>query len=122
MASDHPPEGVVPSEKAAPVGDEKDHHAPDEVSRLKATDRVIQGAKLATEKEQKMTLMQGIRLYPKAIAWSMLISTCIVMEGYDICLINNFCTCSWLPRPCGVPRWRPRLTEWLQQRRVSTVQ
>ena len=38
-----------------------------------------------------MTLWQGIKLYPKAIAWSMLISTCIVMEGYDVCLINNFC-------------------------------
>ncbi|EAQ82966.1 hypothetical protein CHGG_10784 [Chaetomium globosum CBS 148.51] len=89
MASEHPPEGVVPSEKAT-MDDEKDHHAQDQVSRLQATDRVIQGAKLATEKEQKMTLMQGIRLYPKAIAWSMLISTCIVMEGYDVCLINNF--------------------------------
>ena len=100
MASDHPPEGIVPSEKAA-MGDEKDHHAQDEVSRLKATDRVIQGAKLATEKEQKMTLMQGIRLYPKAIAWSMLISTCIVMEGYDICLINNFCRCHGFLDPVG---------------------
>ncbi|KAJ6447829.1 putative MFS maltose permease [Mycena sanguinolenta] len=47
-------------------------------------------AKLATEKEHRMSLMQGIRLYPKAIAWSMLISTCIVMEGYDVCLLSNF--------------------------------
>jgi SP family general alpha glucoside:H+ symporter-like MFS transporter len=91
MASDHTPEGVAPSGQAV-VGDEKEHHVQDQLSesQLNATDRVIQGAKLATEKEQKMTLMQGIRLYPKAIAWSMLISTCIVMEGYDICLINNF--------------------------------
>ncbi|OPB43514.1 MFS permease (maltose permease) [Trichoderma guizhouense] len=37
-----------------------------------------------------MTLLQGIKLYPKAIAWSMIISTCIVMEGYDISLVNNF--------------------------------
>ena len=33
-----------------------------------------------------MTLLQGIRLYPKAILWSVLISTCIAMEGYDVCL------------------------------------
>ena len=66
--------------------------------RIKATARVIQGAKTATEKEQEMTLLQGIRLYPKAIAWSVLISTCIVMEGYDVCLINNFCGCSSLAR------------------------
>jgi hypothetical protein len=27
-----------------------------------------------------MSLMQGIRLYPKAVLWSVLISTCIAME------------------------------------------
>ncbi|KAI1770642.1 putative MFS alpha-glucoside transporter [Hypoxylon cercidicola] len=51
---------------------------------------IIRNARLATEKEHKMTLWQGLRLYPKAIAWSILISTCIVMEGYDISLVNNF--------------------------------
>ncbi|KAK2827830.1 hypothetical protein FQN49_007300 [Arthroderma sp. PD_2] len=51
---------------------------------------VFQNAKAATDKEHKMTLLQGIRLYPKAVAWSILISTCIVMEGYDISLISNF--------------------------------
>ncbi|KAJ5505662.1 Major facilitator superfamily domain general substrate transporter [Penicillium expansum] len=47
-------------------------------------------AKSAAEAEHKMTLLQGIRTYPKAIAWSVLISTCIAMEGYDISLVNNF--------------------------------
>ncbi|KAI1136260.1 putative MFS alpha-glucoside transporter [Hypoxylon sp. FL0543] len=51
---------------------------------------IIRNAKLATEKEHKMTLWQGLKLYPKAIAWSVLISTCIAMEGYDISLVNNF--------------------------------
>ncbi|KAI1761943.1 sugar transporter [Hypoxylon sp. FL1150] len=51
---------------------------------------VIRNARLATEKEHSMTLWQGLRLYPKAIAWSILISTCIVMEGYDVSLVNNF--------------------------------
>ncbi|KAF7554193.1 hypothetical protein G7046_g6883 [Stylonectria norvegica] len=51
---------------------------------------VIDNARAATHKEQKMTLMQGVRLYPKAICWSILISTCIAMEGYDISLVNNF--------------------------------
>jgi len=64
---------------------------PDDAARLKAMDHVIHSAKMASQKEQMMTLMEGVRLYPKAILWSMLISTCIVMEGYDICLINNFC-------------------------------
>ncbi|KAI1389307.1 putative MFS alpha-glucoside transporter [Hypoxylon trugodes] len=51
---------------------------------------VIRNAKLATEKEHSMTLWQGLKLYPKAIAWSVLISTCIAMEGYDVSLVNNF--------------------------------
>ncbi|KAM0421990.1 hypothetical protein ACHAPD_000433 [Fusarium lateritium] len=51
---------------------------------------VIDHARSAANKEQNMTLMQGIKLYPKAVAWSILISTCIVMEGFDIVLVNNF--------------------------------
>lgn len=53
--------------------------------------RIINGARAAAEKERNMTLLQGLRLYPKAVAWSVLISTCIVMEGYDVSLVSNFC-------------------------------
>lgn len=56
----------------------------------KAMAEIIRNARLASEKEHSMTLMQGLKLYPKAIAWSVLISTCIIMEGYDIALVNNF--------------------------------
>jgi len=42
------------------------------------------------EKEHKMTLLEGVRLYPKAIAWAALIAMCCAMEGYDIALIGNF--------------------------------
>jgi MFS transporter, SP family, general alpha glucoside:H+ symporter len=102
MASHDAVEGVAPSEKPAFV-DEKDRDDQDHIARLKAKDRLLQGAKAATENEQNMTLMQGIRLYPKAIAWSILISTCIVMEGYDVCLINNFCKSSFSP-VSGAPK------------------
>jgi len=61
-----------------------------EDQHTRAADRVLADARLATAKEHRMTLWQGIKLYPKAIAWSILISTCIVMEGYDVCLLNNF--------------------------------
>ncbi len=69
----------------------KSRHFPvdDEMHSAETTEEITLNAKNATEKEHSMTLMQGIRLYPKAIAWSMLISTCIAMEGYDVCLINN---------------------------------
>ncbi|RYP70754.1 hypothetical protein DL771_005249 [Monosporascus sp. 5C6A] len=62
---------------------------------------VIRNAKLASEKEHKMTLVQGLKLYPKAIAWSVLISTCIIMEGYDIALVNNFYALAQFNRKYG---------------------
>lgn len=65
--------------------------AADHLAATKSTNEVIRNAKAATDKEHKMTLLQGIRLYPKAIFWSLLISTCICMEGYDVCLLSNFC-------------------------------
>ncbi|KAI3333651.1 putative MFS alpha-glucoside transporter [Ustulina deusta] len=66
-------------------------------------DDLIRSARLATEKEQNMSLLQGIKLYPKAIGWSVLISTCIVMEGYDVALINNFYGNSQFNRKYGEP-------------------
>lgn len=64
--------------------------------RRKSIDDVIYNAQRATEKEHNMTLWQGIKLYPKAVGWSILISTCICMEGYDVCLLSNFCESSRL--------------------------
>lgn len=69
-----------------PAGDELDHP--------KSMNVVVHNAKSATDKEHKMTLWQGIKLYPKAVGWSVLISTCICMEAYDLCLLSNFCKAS----------------------------
>ncbi|TGO18775.1 hypothetical protein BPAE_0365g00070 [Botrytis paeoniae] len=75
------------------IGDnEKPLHFPEE-DHLKVStsmEQMIKDAKASTEKEHNMSLLQGIRLYPKAIGWSLLISTCIAMEGYDVCLLSNF--------------------------------
>ncbi|KAK7995353.1 hypothetical protein PG990_014126 [Apiospora arundinis] len=91
MASSTPPakqdailEGSSPYPSAA---NEKREYSDSEVRPMSD---LIRDAKLATEKEHSMSLWQGIKLYPKAIAWSVLISTCIVMEGYDVSLVNNF--------------------------------
>jgi SP family general alpha glucoside:H+ symporter-like MFS transporter len=59
-------------------------------SATSATAILRQKAKVATDAEHQMTLLQGIKLYPKAVGWSVLISTCICMEGYDISLLSNF--------------------------------
>lgn len=47
-------------------------------------------AKEATDREHAMTLRTALRLYPKAIAWSMFLSSAVAMEGYDIVLIASF--------------------------------
>ncbi|PTB36684.1 uncharacterized protein TrAFT101_007438 [Trichoderma asperellum] len=93
MASDkeispNPDGGDIQVSKDATTGGVIDVDGDEEFSKRDRT--VIEHARAATAKEQKMTLLQGIKLYPKAIAWSMIISTCIVMEGYDVSLVNNF--------------------------------
>lgn len=47
-------------------------------------------AKLATEAEHNMSIRDAIKRYPKAVAWSILFSTAIIMEGYDIVLVTAF--------------------------------
>ncbi|OJJ07811.1 hypothetical protein ASPVEDRAFT_375242 [Aspergillus versicolor CBS 583.65] len=45
--------------------------------------------KHAAQQEQTMTLWQGLRLYPKAVAWSVLLSSTLIMEGYDLALLGT---------------------------------
>jgi SP family general alpha glucoside:H+ symporter-like MFS transporter len=47
-------------------------------------------AKVATDAEHAMTLREAIKKYPKAIGWSILLSSAIAMEGFDIVLIAAF--------------------------------
>jgi SP family general alpha glucoside:H+ symporter-like MFS transporter len=82
MESFQPQDVIAPAKGQASAQDRRGSPTP--------MAKVIENAKAATEKEQKMTLLQGIKLYPKAVIWSVVISTCIAMEGYDISLVNNF--------------------------------
>ena len=47
-------------------------------------------AKQATNSEKSMSLKQAFNLYKKAMLFSVLFSTAIVMEGYDTALIGAF--------------------------------
>jgi MFS transporter, SP family, general alpha glucoside:H+ symporter len=47
-------------------------------------------AKAATHAEHNMTIREALRLYPKAVGWSVLLSLAIIMEGYDTILLNQF--------------------------------
>ena len=48
-----------------------------------------QEARNAAEAEQSMTLWHAIKLYPKAVGWSVLLSTALIMEGYDLALLGS---------------------------------
>lgn len=65
--------------------------------------RLSMEAKKATKAEHKMTFLSGVRLYPKAIGWSILLSTTIIMEGYDTTLINSFLAFPVFRRAYGAP-------------------
>ncbi|KAJ5678075.1 Maltose permease MAL61 [Penicillium maclennaniae] len=43
----------------------------------------LKGAQRATEEEHWMSLRDGIRKYPKAVFWSILFSSALIMEGFD---------------------------------------
>ncbi len=45
-------------------------------------------AQAATAKEHKLTLAQALKAYPKAIMWSILLSSAVIMEGYDTLLVS----------------------------------
>ncbi|KAH0831617.1 Alpha-glucosides permease MPH3 [Fonsecaea pedrosoi] len=60
-------------------------------------------ARAATKAEHAMTFLRGCRLYPKAIAWSLLLSMTIVMEGYDLTLVNSFFAFPVFRRSYGEP-------------------
>ncbi|TLD19585.1 hypothetical protein PspLS_09582 [Pyricularia sp. CBS 133598] len=46
-------------------------------------------AKHAASSEQQMTLWVAIKTYPKAIGWSVLLSSTLIMEGYDLALLSS---------------------------------
>ncbi|CCC09092.1 hypothetical protein SMACR_03079 [Sordaria macrospora] len=52
-------------------------------------DVVLVEAKQAADTEHEMTLLRAIKLYPKAIGWSVLLSSTLIMEGYDLALLGS---------------------------------
>ncbi|KAM0754348.1 MFS alpha-glucoside transporter-like protein [Meredithblackwellia eburnea MCA 4105] len=59
-------------------------------TRVEHLEEVLDEAADAAHKEQNMGLLEAFRAYPKAVGWSMLFSTAIVMEGFDLTMINSF--------------------------------
>lgn len=49
----------------------------------------LREAQVAAEHEREISFLKSLKLYPAAIAWSVLLSTAIIMEGYDMKLIGS---------------------------------
>jgi hypothetical protein len=47
-------------------------------------------AKNAAEKEHQLTVRDALKLYPKAIIFSIIFSSAVIMEGYDLSLMGSF--------------------------------
>ncbi|KAF2152184.1 sugar transporter [Myriangium duriaei CBS 260.36] len=62
-------------------------------------ERLSHDAETAIALEKSMGVMQAIRKYPKAVFFSMMLSLCVIMEGYDTALLGNF---------YGLPQFRLR--------------
>lgn len=42
------------------------------------------------QKDKHMSLKEGLQTFPKAAMWSIVLSTAIIMEGFDVNLLNSF--------------------------------
>jgi SP family general alpha glucoside:H+ symporter-like MFS transporter len=51
---------------------------------------ITQDAIQATEFERNMSMRQALRMYPKAITFSFILSLSLIMEGYDTSLLGSF--------------------------------
>ena len=49
----------------------------------------LHDAQAAAEQEREKTFLKSLKMYPAAIGWSVLLSTAIIMEGYDMKLIGS---------------------------------
>lgn len=86
----HPQQDITPAPPATMSSSAHPQHLDHAHPSSSASD-LAHDAALATDAEKNLTLWQGLKAYPKACAWSMLISSCIIMEGYDVVLINGLC-------------------------------
>lgn len=77
-------------------GDQDDSSALDRPSQDAVRSDIIarflglsQDARLADGVEKQMPLLQALRQYPKAALWSVVLSSALIMEGYDTSLLSS---------------------------------
>ncbi|KAF8863924.1 putative maltose permease [Acephala macrosclerotiorum] len=68
---------------------------------------LLNEAKEATNAEKSMTIWQAFKTYPKAVIFSIILSTAIVMEGYDVVLLANLYAFPSFNKKYGSPTGDP---------------
>ncbi|KAH8646807.1 putative maltose permease [Xylariales sp. PMI_506] len=64
---------------------------------------LTENAAAGAEFEKKMTVAQAIRMYPKAVFYSFVLSSAIIMEGFDTALLLNFFAYPTFQKKFGIP-------------------
>ncbi|GFZ51587.1 hypothetical protein JCM24511_09354 [Saitozyma sp. JCM 24511] len=68
-----------------------------------AQNTLVQEASEANEREKSMNLWHAFRVYPKAMAWSIIITMSIVMDGYDASVMGSFNAYPSFQQHFGIP-------------------
>jgi SP family general alpha glucoside:H+ symporter-like MFS transporter len=72
-----------------PDGDLVEKHLDADALETVHDDALVANAKHASDVEHSMSLLTAIKTYPKAIGWSVLLSSTLIMEGYDLALLGS---------------------------------
>ncbi|KAI1376009.1 sugar transporter [Hypoxylon crocopeplum] len=51
---------------------------------------LVNEANEANERERDMKLSHAFKVYPKAVAWSMILSSCLIMEGFGTSIVGSY--------------------------------
>ncbi|KAL7903933.1 general alpha-glucoside permease [Trichoderma velutinum] len=51
---------------------------------------LVEAALEATADDHELGVWEALKTYPHAVGWALVAATCVIMEGYDTSLLNNF--------------------------------
>ncbi|KAJ0303136.1 hypothetical protein COL5a_005838 [Colletotrichum fioriniae] len=83
------------------ITDDTDIATPNNAHNAAHPEDLAAEAAQAASAEHKMSLLEAIRTYPKAIGWSVLLSSTLIMEGYDLALLSNLYSSAVFQRKYG---------------------
>lgn len=79
------------AENVTPVVEQTDNVEKQSEFAAGMTSKMLnEDARLATQTEHTTSVWQGIKTYRKAVFWSIIVSSSVIMEGYDTTLIGSF--------------------------------